>query len=49
MSKNTIIILLFMLGSLFYPEDGGRMFLRNIGKLLPDYTASHPFVYSWSQ
>jgi hypothetical protein len=23
------------------PEDGGNMFLRNISKVLPDYTALH--------
>jgi hypothetical protein len=23
-------------------EDGGIMFLRNVGKLLPDYAVSHP-------
>jgi hypothetical protein len=27
------------LGSLFDPEDGGSMFLPNVGKLLRDYTA----------
>jgi hypothetical protein len=27
---------------LFYQEDGGRTFLRNSGKSLPDYTVSHP-------
>jgi hypothetical protein len=26
----------------FRPEDGGSMFLRNFGELLPDYLASHP-------
>jgi hypothetical protein len=29
------------LGLLFEPEDGGRMFLRNVGKFLPDYAVSH--------
>jgi hypothetical protein len=29
----------FLLGLLFYPEDGGNMFLRNVGSLSPDYTA----------
>jgi hypothetical protein len=28
-------------GLLIYPEDGGSTFLRNTGKHLPDYTASH--------
>jgi hypothetical protein len=27
---------------LIYPEDGANRFLRNTGKHLPDYTASHP-------
>jgi hypothetical protein len=27
-------------GLLFYIEDGGRSFLRNVGELVPDYTAS---------
>jgi hypothetical protein len=26
------------------PEDGGNMFLRKIGKILPDYMASHPGI-----
>jgi hypothetical protein len=26
----------------FDPEDGGDMFLRNVGYISPDYTASHP-------
>jgi hypothetical protein len=26
---------------LFDPEDGGRMFFRNAGELLPDYKASY--------
>jgi hypothetical protein len=28
----------FFLGSFFYPEDGGDMFIRNVGGLLTDYT-----------
>jgi hypothetical protein len=27
---------------ILYPEEGGKNFLRNVGKYLPDYTASHP-------
>jgi hypothetical protein len=27
----------FLLGLFFYPEDGGDMFLRNVGKLSSDY------------
>jgi hypothetical protein len=26
----------------FYPEDGGGIFLRNIDDFLPDYMASNP-------
>jgi hypothetical protein len=25
----------------FYPEDGGSTFLRNLNELLPDHTVSH--------
>jgi hypothetical protein len=32
----------FLLGILFEPEDGGSMFLQNVGELRPGYTASHP-------
>jgi hypothetical protein len=28
-------------GLLFYPEDGGSMFFRNVGNLVLDYTPSH--------
>jgi hypothetical protein len=28
--------------SIFIPEDGGRMFLRNAGNRLPDYTTLNP-------
>jgi hypothetical protein len=31
-----------LLGLLFDPEDGDSMFFRNVGKLMPDYTASYP-------
>jgi hypothetical protein len=27
---------------MFYPKDAGGTFLRNVSKLLPDYTISHP-------
>jgi hypothetical protein len=27
---------------IFEPEDGGRIFLQNIGELLVDYTTSYP-------
>jgi hypothetical protein len=30
-----------LLGLLFYPEDGGSMFLRNVDELLSDYTSSY--------
>jgi hypothetical protein len=29
----------FLLGVLFDPEDGGGIFLRNVGSLSPDYKA----------
>jgi hypothetical protein len=32
----------YVLGLLFYPEDGGSKFIRKVGKFLPDSTASHP-------
>jgi hypothetical protein len=34
--------LVCLLGLLFDLEDGGITFLRSFGKLLPDYTVSHP-------
>jgi hypothetical protein len=43
----TVFFLLVRLS--FRPDDGSRMFLRNAGELLPDYTASHPrtqYAYS---
>lgn len=33
--------LLFLTGLLFNPEDGGDMFLENIGSLLSDYISLH--------
>jgi hypothetical protein len=32
----------FLLCLFFYPEDGGDMFLRNVGWLSTDYTALYP-------
>jgi hypothetical protein len=32
----------FLLGLFFYPEDGGDMFLRNVGWLSTDYTTLNP-------
>jgi hypothetical protein len=32
----------FLLKIFFDPEDGGDMFLRNVGCISTDYTASHP-------
>jgi hypothetical protein len=31
-----------LLGISFDPEEGGNMFLRNIGKIIPQYMASNP-------
>jgi hypothetical protein len=31
----------YMLGLLFYPEDGGSTILQNPGELLPEYLALH--------
>jgi hypothetical protein len=34
---------LLVLAKIFFdPEDGGDMFLRNVGCISTDYTASHP-------
>jgi hypothetical protein len=30
-----------LLGLILYPEDGSSKLLRNFGKIIPDYTASH--------
>jgi hypothetical protein len=32
----------YLPGLLFYPEEGGRPFLRSVGKHIPDYTAPRP-------
>jgi hypothetical protein len=37
-----VLLATYLPGFLFSPEDGGSMFLQNIGKLLPDYMALHP-------
>jgi hypothetical protein len=39
----------FLLGLLFFPEDGGDMFLLNVGRLLTDYTALYPFKMELSE
>jgi hypothetical protein len=36
------------LGLLFDPEVGGSTLVQNIGKLPPDYTASHSKKYEFS-
>jgi hypothetical protein len=37
-----VILADYLLHSLFGPKDEGRLILRNVGELLPDYTALHP-------
>jgi hypothetical protein len=37
-----VVLAACLFGLLLDPEDGGSKFLRNVGKLQPDYTASHP-------
>jgi hypothetical protein len=39
----------FLLGLLFDPEDGRNLFLRNVGLLLPDYTAVYPRKWNFSE
>jgi hypothetical protein len=39
----------WLLGLLLDPEDGGSTFLRNVGKLLPDYITSHPRRWNSSE
>jgi hypothetical protein len=39
----------FLLGLYFDPEDGGDMFLRNVGSLSTDYTALYPRRYCSSE
>jgi hypothetical protein len=34
----------FMLRLVFDPEDRGDIFLRNVGRLLPNYTSLHPGI-----
>jgi hypothetical protein len=41
-SSNAVLLATYLPGLLFNPEDGGCMFLQNIGELLPDYMALHP-------
>jgi hypothetical protein len=38
----------FLYGLVFHPEDGGDVFLRNVGGHLPDYTALYPRRYNSS-
>jgi hypothetical protein len=37
-----LVLLAFLLGLVFYSEDGGSTFLRNAGKHPPDFTAPRP-------
>jgi hypothetical protein len=32
----------YLMGFTLSPERGGSKFFQNVGKILPDYTASHP-------
>lgn len=40
-NKDAIILLFICLLGLLYPEIGGSRLLRNVGKLLPNYTELH--------
>jgi hypothetical protein len=39
--KSLLLVLYWLLGFLFDPEDEGDTSLRNVFELLPDYMASH--------
>jgi hypothetical protein len=43
LSRSKQILDICLLNLLFDPEDGGRTFLRSIGKITPDLTAPHLF------
>jgi hypothetical protein len=36
---------LLLVGLFFSPEDGGSVFLQNVGELVSDYESSHPRIY----
>jgi hypothetical protein len=38
---HSVVMLYYLLVLFFGPEHKGSNFLRNVGKLLPDYTASY--------
>lgn len=40
--KNTLLPVVYLLVLIFYSEDGGSRFLRNVDWFLQDYMASHP-------
>jgi hypothetical protein len=40
--KTYLLHACFLLGLFFDPEDGGDMFLRNVGRLAMDYTTLCP-------
>jgi hypothetical protein len=42
--RNTTFGVLMAPSHLFYSENGGRKFLRNVDMHLSDYTASHPIT-----
>jgi hypothetical protein len=41
-SKQLLLHMGFLLGLFFDPQDGGYIFLRNVGELSTDYTALYP-------
>jgi hypothetical protein len=44
-NQSVLLASYWFLGLLFNPEDGGVMFLRNVGGLSTDYTVLYPTKY----